>query len=200
MLQYLLSIFYFLYISSAYAESEKHVQLLIENAREQIGKTIKYDGSYQKISYPGGDIEADRGVCTDVIIRTYRTIGFDLQKLIHKDMKSNFNLYPSKRLWGLNQTDTNIDHRRVPNMMTFFQRHGQSLSTDLSSSGLEPGDLLTWNLPGKLPHIGLVSDQKTADNSRYLIIHNIGKGTQEEDIIEQFELTGHYRYRPWLSF
>ncbi len=168
---------------------------LIENARSQVGKTLIYDGSYQAIPYPGGDIPIERGVCTDVIVRAYRALGFDLQKLVHQDMRARFSEYPSRRIWGLTGPDRNIDHRRVPNLGAFFDRHAQVFS-DLEHPA-QPGDLLTWRLPGGLPHIGLVSDRKTPDGVRYLVIHNIGLGAQEEDVIGQFELTGHFRYHPW---
>ncbi len=173
------------------------VSELIESARAQVGKTLIYDGSYQAISYPGGDVPLVRGVCTDVIVRAYRTLGFDLQKLVHQDMRARFEAYPSTRIWGLSRPDRNIDHRRVPNLGAFFKRHARVFSAELENDPASPGDLLTWRLPGGLPHIGLVSDRKNPGGERYLVIHNIGFGAQEEDVIGQFELTGHYRYRPW---
>ena len=176
-----------------------NIDTLIASARSQVGKTIIYDGSYQRISYPGGDIPIDRGVCTDVIVRAYRSLGFDLQQLVHEDMRKHFNEYPSQRIWGHTRPDRNIDHRRVPKLSAYLMRHAISLSKNLEIDPARPGDILTWNLPGNLLHIGLVSDRKTPDGSRYLVIHNIGAGTQEEDIISQFELTGHYRYHPWVD-
>jgi uncharacterized protein YijF (DUF1287 family) len=184
-------------VSPDLVEGQTKVYELLESARSQVGKTIIYDGSYQVISYPGGDIPLVRGVCTDVIVRAYRALGFDLQKLVHQDMLKHFKKYPSKRIWGLTRPDRNIDHRRVPNLSAFFERHAQIFSTDLEKHPSLPGDLLTWSLPGGLPHIGLVSDRKTPKGVRYLVIHNIGSGAQEEDVIGQFELTGHYRYHPW---
>lgn len=176
-----------------------NIVTLIESARSQVGKTIIYDGSYQRMSYPGGDIPIERGVCTDVIVRAYRALGFDLQQLVHEDMRKHFNQYPSRRIWGHTRPDRNIDHRRVPNLSAYLMRHAKSFSKDLEKDPARPGDILTWNLPGNLPHIGLVSDRKTFDGSQYLVIHNIGAGTREEDIIGQFELTGHYRYHPWMG-
>lgn len=186
-----------LWTLSCFAEGSPEITKLIENARSQIGQTTLYDGSYQSLKYPGGDLPILRGVCTDVVIRAYRPLGIDLQKLVHEDMKVNFNLYPSKRIWGLAKPDANIDHRRVPNLQIFFQHFGLAFNPKVQGESFQPGDLLTWNLPGNLPHIGIASDRKNLTNSEYLILHNIGSGTQEEDIIGKFELTGHYRYRPW---
>ena len=183
-------------ISNSYAEPTS--QTLIEAARAQIGKTTEYDGSYQKLDYPGGDIDISRGVCTDVVIRAYRSLGYDLQKLLHEDIRTNFGKYPSKRIWGLKKPDRNIDHRRVPNLRHFFERKAEFYPTRSAHERTEPkpGDLLTWMLPGNLPHIGIVSNKKS-EKGNYLIIHNIGRGTQEEDMIDSFKLTGHYRYQPW---
>ena len=184
----------FLLFLPAFSAAEPEWQALIANARRQIGTTIHYDGSYEAILYPGGDVDPSRGVCTDVVIRAYRGVGLDLQVLVHEDMKKNFAAYPSKRIWGLSKPDKNIDHRRVPNLQKFFQRQNAELSKDLSRSPAKPGDLLTWMLPGNLPHIGIVSDKYNSDRTRYLILHNIGNGTKEEDIIDKYPLTGHYRY------
>ena len=141
-----------------------------------------------------GDVPAEYGVCTDVIIRAYRKIGIDLQQLVHEDMRNHFSLYPAKRNWGQHKTDTNIDHRRVPNLQTFFTRHGKKLATSKKQEDYQAGDLVTWILPGNLPHIGIVSDQRSADNMRPLIIHNIGAGPQQEDMLFDYPITGHYRY------
>jgi len=183
--------------SRAFAEEAAEVQRLLQSARAQIGRTIKYDGSYQRISYPGGDVPIERGVCSDVVIRAYRSIGIDLQKQLHEDLKLHFSAYPSKRIWGLSSPDSNIDHRRVPNLEKFLERHGHVRSTNLGTSPAKAGDLLTWRLPGGLPHIGIVSDRQNADGKHNLVIHNIGRGAKEEDVIGQFELSGHYRYAPW---
>ncbi|MDC0358602.1 DUF1287 domain-containing protein [Oligoflexia bacterium] len=181
------------------ADVDSEVIRLLQSARSQIGKTVRYDGSYQTIAYPNGDIPLERGVCTDVVIRAYRTLGVDLQRLVHEDLRDHFHHYPSKRIWGLTKPDPNIDHRRVPNLRAFFKRHGEVYSTDLEKHPPQPGDLLTWRLPKGLPHIGIVSDSKRSDGKQYLIIHNIGQGTSEEDLIGQYELTGHYRYTPWIK-
>ncbi|HEX6565453.1 MAG TPA: DUF1287 domain-containing protein [Chthoniobacterales bacterium] len=180
------------HIGDALADSSQdQVTRLIAAARGQIGVTRYYDPTYTVIAYPGGDVPIERGVCTDVLIRAYREIGIDLQRLVHEDMEANFAKYP--RLWGLSHPDTNIDHRRVPNLMVFFARKGQSLPVSRSASDYLPGDIVTWQLPGGVPHIGIVSDT-LVDESRYQMIHNIGAGTQCEDCLFRFKVTGHYRY------
>ncbi|QLB40927.1 MULTISPECIES: DUF1287 domain-containing protein [Mannheimia] len=170
--------------------------VLVENARKQIGVTVSYDPQYSKIDFPMGDVPATTGVCTDVVIRAYRLQGLDLQQAVNKDMKSAWEKYP--KLWGLKNTDTNIDHRRVPNLETFFSRYGKTLSlTDINS--FQAGDIVTWRLPKNLPHIGLVSDKKSADGTP-LIIHNIGRGTVEEDILFKYKIVGHYRLPENIKF
>lgn len=175
--------------------AETWQQRLVDAAREQTRHPVIYDGSYQRLDYPMGDVEPGRGVCTDVIIRAYRALGVDLQQRVHEDMTAHFALYPKH--WGLSRPDSNIDHRRVPNLQTYFRRFGESLPVAPSgASDYRPGDLLTWILPGNLPHIGLVSDRRSADGKRLLIIHNIGAGTREEDALEVAPITGHYRLVP----
>jgi uncharacterized protein YijF (DUF1287 family) len=164
---------------------------LVVAAREQTRSPVQYDGSYARIAYPMGDVPADRGVCTDVLIRAYRAIGIDLQVLVHVDMKANFSAYP--QLWGLSKPDTNIDHRRVPNLQRFLERAGAKLTGRTAESYLA-GDIVTWMLPGNLPHIGIVSDRKAAGSDRPLVIHNIGAGPKEEDMLRAYPITGHYRY------
>lgn len=181
----------FLFVPFSWAQ-ENTQQTIIKAAKAQIGKTIYYDPSYQQISYPGGDVPLEGGVCTDVIIRAFRSVDVDFQKLVHQDMAQSFGSYPKN--WGLKSTDSNIDHRRVPNLQTFFKRKGKSLSVTQNSSDYLPGDIVTWKLDSGLDHIGLVSDLKTSDQKRYLIIHNIGWGAQEEDILFEFTITGHYRF------
>lgn len=167
---------------------------LIAAARQQIGKTVSYDPAYVALSYPGGDVPEDRGVCTDVVIRALRSAWkIDLQKEVHEDMAANFSAYPKN--WGLKRTDRNIDHRRVPNLMAFLKRRGFSLPVTQKPEDYQPGDLVTCTVAGKLPHIMIVSDKRTADG-RPLIIHNIGAGAQEEDRLFTFPLTGHYRWKP----
>jgi uncharacterized protein YijF (DUF1287 family) len=164
------------------------LEQLLEHALAQTRQHVVYDGTYRHIPYPGGDVPTDRGVCTDVVIRAYRAIGIDLQQRVHEDMRQNFSAYP--QLWGQRQADANIDHRRVPNLQTFFARH----SAALPSSNYQPGDLVTWRLPGNLPHIGVVTEQRSADGQRPLIVHNIGRGPRLEDMLFAYPITGHYRF------
>lgn len=166
---------------------------LVEAAREQVGVTTHYDGSYRRLAYPGGDLPLDRGVCTDVVVRAYRKYGIDLQKLVHEDMQGAWAAYP--KLWGLSRPDTNIDHRRVPNLATFFQRNGEKLSIASDPKVFLPGDLVTWKLTSGVPHIGIVSDRRTSAGTP-LVVHNIGWGAQEEDILFRFTITGHFRFFP----
>ncbi len=180
----------FLAIGVSLAEVPKRIQL-VEAARKQIGVTTIYDGSYVALKYPGGDVPLERGVCTDVVIRAMREMGVDLQKLVHIDMKKNFSKYPKR--WGLKRPDKNIDHRRVPNLQTFFKRRGMSRSVSEKKEDYLPGDLVTCLVGGHLPHIMIVSDKKDKSGMPYLI-HNIGGGTEEEKGLLSFELTGHYRW------
>ena len=166
--------------------------VVLDAARAQIGKTIFYDGSYRRMGYPGGDVPLDRGVCTDVLIRAFRAAGVDLQVLVHEDMIRAFGAYP--KAWGLSRPDSNIDHRRVPNLKVYFERHGKALTTSNMAASYLPGDIVTWRLPSGVPHIGLVSSAMFPGGSRHLVIHNIGQGTQEEDILFLYSITGHYRY------
>lgn len=171
---------------------------LVQAAQDRTQQQVRYDGRYFAIDYPGGDVPAGLGVCTDVVIRSYRRLGIDLQQLVHEDMKRHFALYPSKRIWGLSATDPNIDHRRVPNLQVFFSRHGQVLATSNNPQDYQPGDLVTWMLPGNLPHIGIVSDNKAASGN-LMVVHNIGQGPVEDDSLLRFPITGHYRYLPASS-
>jgi uncharacterized protein YijF (DUF1287 family) len=165
---------------------------LVEDARAQVGVTKGYDPSWRKLRYPGGDVPMETGVCTDVIIRALRQQKVDLQRLVHEDMVAYFSHYPKH--WGAKRADPNIDHRRVPNLQTFFKRQGFAIPIGKGAEDFLPGDVVTWNLGGGPVHIGIVSDKK-ASSGTPLIIHNIGRGTQEEDILFQFERTGHYRLR-----
>lgn len=164
---------------------------LPDAAREQIGVTVGYDPAYRQLAYPGGDVDQSTGVCTDVVIRAFRALGDDLQVRVHEDMRRHFDAYP--KLWGLHSTDRNIDHRRVPNLQTFFTRHGRKLAISNRAVDFEPGDIVTWRLSNGLPHIGLVSDRRNHEGVP-LILHNIGAGAQEQDLLFAFEITGHYRY------
>ncbi|WP_104038482.1 DUF1287 domain-containing protein [Vibrio jasicida] len=169
---------------------------LAEAAKERTQYDITYDGSYYQIGYPNGDVASDIGVCTDVIIRSYRKLGVDLQVLVHEEMRDNFSAYPSKRIWGLARTDRNIDHRRVPNLQMFFQRHGVEIPISNDGHNFKPGDIVTWMLPGNLPHIGIVADDLSTDKRRPLIVHNIGGGVVLEDMLFDYPITGHYRFEP----
>ena len=165
-------------------------------AHERTKHEVTYDGSYFAIAYPGGDVPDNIGVCTDVIIRTYRKLGTDLQKLVHEDMTTHFDAYPSKRIWGLTKPDKNIDHRRVPNLQAFFSRHGETLTIYADASHYKPGDIVTWMLPGNLPHIGIVSEKIHPKSGNPMIVHNIGRGPKLDDILFSYKITGHYRYMP----
>jgi len=170
------------------------LQRLVAAAIERTQHTVRYDPAYVRIPYPNGDVPADTGVCTDEIIRAFRAVGVDLQKEVHEDMLRDFSAYPNQRRWLLAHTDTNIDHRRVPNLMTFFQRKGEALPLSVRGDDYSPGDLVTWDLGGNVPHIGIVVDRKSAQTGRYLIVHNIGRGPQMEDVLFSWRITGHYRY------
>jgi uncharacterized protein YijF (DUF1287 family) len=171
------------------------IQRALDNARAQTQTTRLYDPAYVSLSYPGGDVPADRGVCTDVIVRALRGAGVDLQALVHEDMKKHFAEYP--KLWGLSRTDPNIDHRRVPNLMKFFARQGKTLPVTQTAADYLPGDIVAWKLSNGLAHMGLVVDEPSpADPARRMVIHNIGGGAQMEDVLFAYEITGHARYFP----
>jgi uncharacterized protein YijF (DUF1287 family) len=170
-----------------------HAQDLVAAARSQIGVTIRYDSSYQRIAYPGGDVPVERGVCTDVVVRAYRKLGIDLQKLVHEDMRAHWAAYPHPVKWGLKRPDTNIDHRRVPNLATFFLRHGNVIAPNRDPQHYLPGDLVVWELPFGLPHIGIVAGRRSPPGTP-LVIHNIASGTKMEDVLFAYTITGHYRY------
>ena len=169
---------------------------LIRDARSQIGVTTRYDASYQRLAYPNGDVAISGGVCTDVVIRALRKQSIDLQRLLHEDMRAHFASYPQR--WQLKRPDKNIDHRRVPNLQRYFTRQGWALKLPDSPGArtvdaFQPGDIVTWMLPGNLPHIGIVSDKKTFFSRTYLVLHNVGLGTQEEDALGSWPQTGHFR-------
>lgn len=165
---------------------------LSEAALKTTLQKVTYDPDYFTIPYPNGDVPSDKGVCTDVIIRTYRFLMIDLQKEVHEDMQKNFTKYP--QTWGLKSTDKNIDHRRVPNLMTFFTRNGEVKLISTNPSDYEPGDIVCWLLGDRLTHIGIVVDKRSADGKRYLIVHNIGSGQVLEDCLFNFKIIGHYAY------
>jgi uncharacterized protein YijF (DUF1287 family) len=153
---------------------------------------VIYDGSYYSIPYPNGDVPVGIGVCTDVVIRTYRANGLDLQKEVHEDMQANFDLYP--KIWGHKKPDTNIDHRRVPNLMTYFERQDSKIPITNNVTDYQPGDIVAWDLGGGITHIGVVVNTLSRDNKRYQIVHNIGGGQVLEDCLFDFEIIGHYRF------
>ncbi len=170
----------------------KEKMKLSDCAMELTKQNVTYDPSYFSIDYPNGDVPSDKGVCTDVIIRAYRKMGIDLQKEVHVDMKSNFSVYP--KIWGLKKTDKNIDHRRVPNLMTYFKRKGGEKPISKKAKDYLAGDIVCWNLGGAITHIGIVVDKKSTDGKRNLIVHNIGGGQVLEDCLFNHKIIGHYRY------
>lgn len=176
------------------ASQQLFLKRLIDAAIERTNHTVRYDPAYVRIPYPGGDVPADTGVCTDEIIRSFRAVGIDLQKEVHEDMVQNFSAYPRSWRWLLARPDSNIDHRRVPNLMVFFERKGQSLPVSRSVEDYFPGDVVTWDLGGGVPHIGIVVDRKSLQTGRFMIVHNIGQGPKMEDVLFNWKITGHYRY------
>ena len=173
-------------------EIDEFSAALSEAALERTNHRIRYDGSYRRIDYPGGDVPPTVGVCTDVVIRAYRALNIDLQQRVHEDMLVHFGEYP--QIWGLQATDSNIDHRRVPNLQAYFSRHGTELPISADAATYHTGDLVTWTVGGNLPHIGIVVDRRSADGQRPMIVHNIGAGPKLDDILFAYPITGHYRY------
>lgn len=161
----------------------------VASARRQIGVTLGYDPEYHVLPYLGGDVPESTGVCTDVVTRAWRAQGFDLQRAVHEDMQGHFSAYPHQ--WGLKAPDPNIDHRRVPNLMTYFKRQGWEVPVTAEGGDYHPGDVVTWTLGGGTTHIGVVSDH--SGRAAPMVIHNIGRGTQEEDVLFAFKIIGHYR-------
>jgi uncharacterized protein len=176
------------------AARQEFSKKLVAAAVERTHHAVRYDPTYVPIAYPGGDVPADTGVCTDEVIRVYRAMGIDLQKEVHEDMEQNFSAYARKWRWLSSHTDTNIDHRRVPNLMVLFSRKGEALATTQCAEDYAPGDLVTWDLGGGVPHIGIVVDQKSSVSERFLVVHNIGQGPRMEDVLFRWRITGHYRY------
>lgn len=185
-----------LLLLSSLAQGSAFETDIVAAAKVRTTKTVTYDGRYLAISYPGGDVPSTIGVCTDVIIRTYRALGTDLQKLVHEDIRDNFSAYPSNRIWGLTKPDKNIDHRRVPNLQAFFSRHGKELAISRAPEAYQAGNIVTWMLPGNLPHIGIVTDKINTKTGNPMIVHNIGRGPELEDMLFEYKITGHYRYIP----
>ena len=180
-------------ISPPATSHQQFLRALVAAAVERTHHSVRYDPAYVRIAYPGGDVPADTGVCTDEVIRSYRAVGVDLQKEVHEDMERNFSAYPHKWHWLLGHTDSNIDHRRVPNLIVFFRRHGETLPITKLPNDYHSGDLVTWDLGGGVPHIGIVVDRQ-GDDQRYMIVHNIGRGPQMEDVLFNWKITGHFRY------
>ena len=173
--------------------SERLAQAAVDRLRYR----VNYNGAYIPIGYPNGDVPQNIGVCTDTVIRSYRRLGVDLQRLVHEDISNAFYSYPNLAKWGLQGPDANIDHRRVPNLKVFFTRHGQRLAVTGNPNDYRPGDLVTWNLGGDQEHIGIVVDQRSpADPRRFMIVHNIGEGEKMEDVLFKMPISGHYRYFP----
>ncbi|MCJ0743862.1 DUF1287 domain-containing protein [Pedobacter montanisoli] len=188
----LFTVIFKVWIVSAMAQNPVALKLN-DAAIELTNQKVVYDPAYFKIKYPNGDVPADKGVCTDVVIRAYRKLGIDMQQLVHEDMKKNFNLYPNK--WGLRKPDTNIDHRRVPNLMVFFGRKGVKKTISNKADDYLPGDIVCWDLNGKQSHIGLVINRRSADGKRYLIVHNIANGQEIADCLFSWKIIGHYQYK-----
>jgi uncharacterized protein YijF (DUF1287 family) len=163
-----------------------------DSALTLIQQRVAYDGRYFAIDYPNGDVPPNKGVCTDVVIRAFRKVGIDLQRKVHEDMKSNFSSYP--KIWGLKHPDKNIDHRRVPNLMVFFQRHGLVLPITNNPKDYVPGDIVCWDLGNSLTHIGIVVKTRSRNGIQHLIVHNIGAGQVVEDCLFKFKIIGHYQY------
>lgn len=191
-MKYLLITLLFLTCTKSPEKQQDFYTKLSDAALSIIDRTICYIPDYTKITYPNGDVPKNQGVCTDVIIRSYRKLGIDLQKEVHEDMAANFNKYP--KTWGLRSTDTNIDHRRVPNLEVFFSRKGKSLPVTDKAADYQPGDVVSWRLPNGRPHIGIVVAKKGL-GGRHQMVHNIGSGQVMEDCLFDYTISGHYRYK-----
>lgn len=173
------------------SEPAGFVTALSDAALERTRHKERYDGSYQKIAFPGGDVPDNIGVCADVVVRSYRALGIDLQKEVHEEMKADFNAFP--KAWGLSKPDTNIDHRRVLNLRVFFSRRGIELPVTDNAQDYQPGDIVTWSVWSR-PHIGIIVDRTTSNGRRFMVVHNIGRGSELEDMLFSYRITGHYRY------
>jgi uncharacterized protein YijF (DUF1287 family) len=176
------------------AARQEFLRKLVAAAIERTHHSVRYDGSYVHIPYPNGDIPDSQGVCTDEVIRAYRAIGVDLQKEVHEDMAANFAAYPHQSRWHLAQPDSNIDHRRVPNLLVFFSREGEELPLTTRAEDYSPGDIVAWDLGGGVPHIGIVVDRTGAETGRHMIVHNIGAGPKMEDLLFNWKIIGHFHY------
>lgn len=181
-------------IASNENQANSFAERLSQAAISIIDPSIDYDPAYFSIQYPNGDVPAKKGVCTDVIIRSYRKLGIDLQKEVHEDMIENFDTYPNLKNWGMTKTDTNIDHRRVPNLEIFFERKGTKLPVTQNSNNYKTGEIVTWMINDKLPHIGIVTNKKSKDGKRNLIVHNVGNGQVLQDCLFEYKIVGHFKY------
>ena len=192
MLKKLLSLILILTFINIFGETKDFSDKFVDETMKLTKDKVVYDPTYFRLDYPNGDVPKDKGVCTDVIIRAYRKVGIDLQKEVHEDMRNNFNKYPKN--WGLTRPDKNIDHRRVPNLMVFFNRYGETLKITNDPNDYLPGDLVCWDLANGMKHIGIVVKNKSFDGGRPMIVHNIGAGQVEEDCLFSYKIIGHYRY------
>ena len=202
-----ITICYFLITSNAYSQGRStdldvkrfaFSLSLVDAALERLKHKVRYDGRYLEIPFPWGDVPNHIGVCTDVVVRSYRKLGIDLQERVHYDMKQSFSQYPNLSKWERVQADPNIDHRRVLNLRVFFARNGSTLPITNNANDYMPGDLVTWDIMADMPHIGIITNQVSNDKRRPLIVHNMGKGPKLEDILFTMKITGHYRYQPDL--
>ena len=180
--------------AAAHSSTAPSGEAIASAASAQVGVTLSYDPAYTRIGYPGGDLPIDRGVCTDVVVRAFRAVGVDLQVLVHEDMRAHFRDYPDK--WHMSRTDSNIDHRRVPNLQRYFARQQRAVPVSASASDYQAGDVVSWRLPKGLDHVGVVSARRSGAgaDSRPLVVHNIGRGAREEDVLFAWPQTGHYRW------
>ena len=175
-------------------DTNKYGDRLAAAALERTTIDVVYDAAeYNNIGYPNGDIPAGRGTCTDLIIRTYRVLNIDLQQLIHEDMKAHFLRYP--QLWDASQPDSDIDHRRVPNIKRFFERRGTVLEPSRDSADYTFGDIVIWRLPDGKAHIGIIVPGPDSHHDEKWVVHNIGKGPMWSDELLDYEITGHFRYQ-----
>jgi uncharacterized protein YijF (DUF1287 family) len=179
-------------VKSLPVDASPELKQLIDGAIEQAGVTVGYDPSYVAIGYPNGDVPVETGVCSDVVVRAFRKAGLDLQREVHEDMVRAWSAYPSE--WGARRPDKNIDHRRVLNLMRYFERKGRSVPVTSERNDYQPGDIVSWNLNTGVPHIGIVINHWSPDSNGYLIVHNIGAGAKIEDVLFNWKVTGHYRY------
>lgn len=174
------------------ANASPQLKQFLEGAIDQTKVTTGYDATYVGIKYPGGDVPPETGVCSDVIVRAFRKVGIDLQKEVHEDMKTAWSAYPRK--WAAASPDTNIDHRRVLNLMTYFDRGGKTLPVTTDRKDYLPGDIVAWDLSGGMDHIGIVTNLSSESEQHWLIVHNIGAGARAEDVLFAWPIKGHYRY------